>query len=259
MSDPAAAGRSLDRGLAILNLLAGPQPEWRVADMAEALAAPLASIYRVVKTLTRLGYLDRSEVSGRYRLGIELARLGGVVLERLDIRAVSEPVMRQLTDELGETVELLVPRGTNVVCLAKIEGSFPIRPQSIMIGEHLPFNSGAAAYAILAFLPDETRAQILAELDAHQFTEHTLTSPARIDERCARIRADGYAYSRGELVLGTAALAAPIFGSDGIGPAGSVSVTGIDHRIVGMETAVVRAAAEISRQLGGSVGPRGQA
>lgn len=248
---PATPGtsRSLDRGLQVLLCFSEEKREWAVRDLAAQLTIPLASAHRVVASLRDAGFLERTKEGHRYRLGLRCLRLASLVLDGLDLREVAGPIMRRLVDLTGETAVLLVPHRTDAVCILQVEGRSPIRPRSVRIGDRVPYNAGAAPLAIFAFLAREEQERIVHD-GLRALTDLTIVDPKALQDRCADIVQKGVAYSRGEAILGTAAVAAPIFDAAEYHVAASVGLTGIEAKIVDMEEAVMRAASEISRQLG---------
>jgi len=244
------SARSLHRALEMLNLFAEVKPDWKVTEMAEQLGVPPASAYRIVRVLERFGYLDRQRPGGSLRLGLPLLRLGSIVLARLDIREVARPIMRQLSADLGETALLMVPFSHAAVCIENVEGTYPIRPRSISIGEQMPYNAGAVPLAIFAFLPHEDQEEVLRS-PLPKIAPGTLSEAAQLRERCKRIRATGISYSQGEVVPGTAAIASPVFASGDGDVAASIGLTGLTERIVGFDDAIRSAARELTGRLGG--------
>ncbi|HZD01616.1 MAG TPA: IclR family transcriptional regulator [Actinomycetes bacterium] len=249
-ADGQAGARSLERALEMLRLFAEVKPEWKVSELSRQLEVPLASAYRIVRVLERSRYLDRPHPGAPLRLGLPFLRLGSIVLARLDIREVARPIMRGLATDLGETALLMVPFAHAAVCIENVEGTYPIRPRSIAIGEQMPFNAGAVPLAIFAFLPEAEQDRVLAS-PLPRIAESTLTDPERLRERCRHIRATGISYSEGEIVPGTAAIASPIFTSGDGEVAGSVGLTGLTERIVRFDDTIRSAAKEITRRLGG--------
>lgn len=234
----------------MLNLFTDARPEWKVSEMAEQLGVPLASAYRIVRVLERFGYVDRQLPSGSLRLGLPLLRLGSVVLARLDVREVARPIMRRLATDLGETALLMVPLAHAAVCIENVEGTYPIRPRSISIGEQMPYNAGALPLALLAFLPEEDQDRLLGS-PLPKLAPGTLCNPARLRARCRQIQATGVSYSEGEVVPGTAAIASPVFGSGDSPLVASIGLTGLTERIVGFDDAIRVAAKELTSRLGG--------
>lgn len=251
MSSTTSGGaRSLERGLRALSLFTSERAEWTVRALAEELEIPLASTYRIVAALEAAGFLQRARSNEPYRLGLAPLRLGSMVLAGLDIRTAALPVMQRLAQEVGETALLVVPRGASVVCIENVQGTFPIRPRSLAIGERMPYNAGAIAFAVLAHLSDAELAAAFSQ-PFPRLTDNTLVDRRAIERRCRGVRDTGVAMSRGDVVLGTAAVAAPIFAGDGSPVAGALGITGIEERIVNVEDAVRDAAFEITQSLGG--------
>jgi len=77
----------------------------------------------------------------------------------------------------------------------------------------LPITAGASGLAILAFLPDDERRQLLSR-PLKALTENTITNPLALEQELTRIRQRGYAISHGQRTSGAVAIAAPILGAD---------------------------------------------
>lgn len=247
------AVRSLDRGLRVLDSFTPQRPQWTVSELARELEVPLASTHRIVSTLERAGYLERARARGPLRLGLRLLYLGSVVQSAIDTREVARPYMRQLATGTGETAVLSVAGRDAVVCVEHVDGTYPIRPRSLAVGDHGPYNGGAIGLVLLAHLSAERRAELLGQ-PLEQITGETLIRPDEIEERCVEIRRKGIDYSEGEVIAGTAALAVPLFGVGGR-LEGALALTGVIDRFRGKRRGAVeqplrQAAEDISRQLG---------
>lgn len=243
--------RALDRGLDILRLFTRERAQWTISELAEEARVPLASAYRLIATLERAGYLERTRPRGPLRLGLRLLYLGSVVQSGIDVREVVRPHMRSLATEAGDTTVLAIPGEHSVVCVEHVDGTYPIRPRSLAVGDHLPYHAGAISLVLLAHLSsDRLRALLEREIDAAK----DWASVERIEARCAAIRTDGIAYSEGEIVSGTAALAVPLFGA-GHRLDGALALTGIIDRFAlsrrpHLESLLRRVGDVCSRQLG---------
>lgn len=240
---------SLDRGLRILEMFASGSHKLTVTEIAEAGEIPIASAYRIVHTLERRGFVKRDQDQGPVKLGLQLLRLGALVQRGLDVRSAARPIMHQLADEVGETTVLLIPQEDDAVCVESFEGSSPIRPRSIAIGERRPYHAGAVANALLANLTEGHCERVLSR-PLMALTAQTCTDPEVLRTRLSDIRSRGYAYSADELIEGTAAVAAPIFASSQEGAVASIGLTGIKTRVKGLEKTAIKAAALISKELG---------
>lgn len=233
----------------VLFLFSEQQRTLTVSEIARALDIPLPSAYRIVNTLLDGGFLERPTPRGPVRLGLRLIRLGWLAQSGIELREVARPVLNRLAVEVGETAILMVPSDSGAVCIDHVEGTYPIRPASFTVGQVQPYNAGAVPLVILAYLPEERRQQVLAS-PLPVFTNFTLVTAAAVNDRCTDIRQAGIAYSEDEVIVGTSAVAAPVFGVTGI--VGGVGLTGIADRVVGLEETIREAAKEISTGLGGS-------
>lgn len=242
------SGRSLRRGLDILELLGSTGQELRTREVADQLAIPLASTYRVLRDLELAGFVERRPQSGALRLGYEVVRLASVVLAGSTLRSVSRPVMEGLEAEVGQTVVLLVPGREFVVCVDCIDGRAPIRPRSLKVGECVPYNGGAGALAILAFLAEDRRVEIMDGC-LGRMTGDTVVNRDALDKRCKEIVRCGVSRSRGEAIPGTAAVAAPVFSGAPPVVVGSVCVTGLEEGVAGIESPVREAGRAITARL----------
>jgi DNA-binding IclR family transcriptional regulator len=245
------ASPSLERGLMVLGLFSEERPEWRVIDVARELNLPLSSTYRIVQCLSGMQYLTQIDKHRGFRLGPTLIRLGATAFAKLDIRALARPILSQLANAHGETAVLVLPRDGYGMCVEHVEGTYPIRPRSLVVGELVSLTSGAVGVAILAFLEESHRESIIASEIPRE------ADRAKLRRRCESVRASGICHSTGELIVGTAAIAVPVFGPDGLAVVGSIAVTGMESRIQGLDPAVMFAAHELSSELGAStVDPR---
>jgi DNA-binding IclR family transcriptional regulator len=221
--EEAAEDSSFARGLRLL-LTVADRGDIRAEDLAGVLDMPLSTVYRYLRTLSGFGFVDRYE--GRYRLGPRLligTSASNVSSERL-IR-LSDPVLRMLVDETGETALVARRVGLLSMCLHQVESK---REMRVVLdpGAMSPLYAGAMSRVLLAFAPpeivDEVIGQGLEPLTPSTPSEETLR------QGLAGIRADGLAISDGELIPGTVAAAVPIFREDGI--VGALAVVGPEAR-----------------------------
>src|SRR5436309_9043082 len=106
--------QSLDRALEILRLL-GSEPEMRVTDLARRLEVHKSTVFRLLATLQEHGLVEQNPSTERYRLGYGLVRLAGSVVAELDLARTARPVLEELAARTGETVNLALLQGDQVV------------------------------------------------------------------------------------------------------------------------------------------------
>ena len=103
---------SVQRALDILNLFNNGHVELGNAEIAKLLDLPIGTASGLIYTLKVNNYLDQNPANRKYRLGLKLAERAAVLLEQLDIRKVAAPILEELRDWCGESVNLAVRDGS---------------------------------------------------------------------------------------------------------------------------------------------------
>ena len=256
----AAEGRTrnpVGRAFRILSWMAarddGP---WGVREIAKGVGMNPSTVHRLLGLLDEEELIRQEDPGRGYELGTEFLRLAWSAAGTHPIGAVALPHMRELVDASGETATLglydPVRRQTCVV--AVVETDEPFRFVSTL-HEWRDLHTGASGRAVMAFLPADERREVMERTRLAPATEHTITSPAELEEVLSRVRSAGYAFSLEERRLGGVGLAAPVFGAGGqvLGEIG-VSVPTQRFRPEDeprLATLVRACAARVSRAVGG--------
>ncbi|TQS45253.1 IclR family transcriptional regulator [Cryptosporangium phraense] len=231
---------ALDRGLGILRLLAQHR-RLSVPEIADALGLSRATAYRLVDRLRDEGWLISEGHGGPVRLGPTAAQLAAAAIESVNLRDVAIPVLRELVAETGETANLAVPNGTEMVFLAREQ---PLRTVSVAAhpGSTRPFHNTSVGRAYLAALPAARLDDLLAGLEA-----------PGLREKLDVVRVRGWSDDRREYDPSSCCCGAAIRDHTGE-PVGALSVAGVAERmdpvIDQIGPRVRDAAARISASLG---------
>jgi IclR family acetate operon transcriptional repressor len=261
--------RSVDRAITVLKAFGEEEPELGVTELSQRLELPKSTVYRLLASLQQEGVVDQDPKTEKYRLGIELVRLAGLVLKQIDVRQVARSYLQSLGEASEETVNLSVLTGDGKVI--NIDGiSSPRMVRNVgWIGRAMFPHCISSGKALLAYLPQQRLERILAkgpvlspalsEVEGKaeglpRFTEKTITDPIRLQEELKRVRQQGYAVAQEELEVGLSAVAAPIWNHEGEVIA-AVSVSGPSFRlslekIPELAELTKQTADEISHQLG---------
>ncbi len=221
--------QAVKRAIAILKVFSSEEPELSLADVSKRLQLPKSTVARLLSTLEEEGLVAKDIETGFYRLGVELIRLANNVHIYTDLRRIARPYMRELANQVGESVSIAVLQGHDVVNLDVYVPPGHLVKRVGWAGRHMPAYATAAGRAILAFLPKEERLQYL-EGPFEALTPKTLTDPKRIRLELQRVRAQGYATAFEELEEGLHAISAPIFNYERRVIA-SISVSGPGYRL----------------------------
>jgi len=244
--------KSLDRALRLLNLFDDAHVHLTASDIAELLATTRATIYPTLHTLLAHRYLDRDD-QGRYVLGMKLVERSGEKLAHLDVRQIARGPLRELARRLGANAHLATLHGNEVLYLEREEGRPTVTLREV-VGRRVSPHCTALGKSLLAFLPDEDRAQIVHSLDYVHHTPNTITNPEDLIAELDLVRKRGYALEIEEFHLGSACISAPIRGLNGrVIAAVSVSMATEDllkRDLDERATSILDAASAISGALG---------
>ncbi|WP_240434452.1 IclR family transcriptional regulator [Streptomyces sp. YIM 130001] len=243
--------QSVDRAVSILQVLAARGPSG-VTDIAEALEIHKSSVFRLLATLEARGLVEQDNERGRYRIGYTMVELAGGVTKGDDLSLLSRPVCRELAAAVGETVNLAVHEGDEVISIDQVIGNAAITSID-WIGKRTPLHATSAGKVFLAHLPQDEVTEILAQ-PLEEYTEYTVTDPALLKEQLQTVRELGYGVASEEHEIGLAALSAPVRSLNGEVVA-AVTLSGPtfrinDHTISGLAEQLVAAGDKISWRKG---------
>jgi len=190
-----------------LTLLARSPEPLSLAEMARRLDRSKSLVFRVTKELESRG-LIRDAGGGRYWLGIETLELGGAYISQADYATSARQVLRELSNETGETVNLGTLLGAELLYLERWEGANSVVTVS-HVGKRIPANCTALGKSLLAALPDaEVRRRFRDSYPA--LTRASLSTFGALKADLDGVRARGYAVDRGEVLLGRCCVGAAI-------------------------------------------------
>ncbi|GGK16653.1 IclR family transcriptional regulator [Caldalkalibacillus thermarum] len=200
--------RSVERALDIL-LCFTTQHEWSLTEISHQVGLNKSTVYRLLASLEKKGFVAKNEATEKYRLGFRVWELSAH-LERVDDPAVMLlPEMERLRDILDETVTLYVRDGKERVRVQAVESKQTIR-RVAPIGVRMPLNVGASGKILVAYAEPDVQEMILNDPD---WPEHIDKEAFML--QLLKIRQLGYATSVEEREAGTSAIAAPIFNRQG--------------------------------------------
>jgi DNA-binding IclR family transcriptional regulator len=218
-----ATHQSAERVLALLKTFDDSRMELGVADLARALDVHKSTASRLAAALERAGFLTRA--GQRYRLGVEIIRLGSLALRSFDLVATMQPAMEKLSQRTGETVNLAVADGADVLNVAEVPSTYILSSSGGWIGRRTRPHAVANGKVLLAY--GVLRPPEVLEC----YTPRTVTSLDALAAELAAVRRNGYATAVAELEEGLVAVAAPVFGPAGACIA-ALSITGPEYRML---------------------------
>jgi IclR family acetate operon transcriptional repressor len=250
-SAPRVVVQSVDRALAILEIL--EREGWvGVTTLARELGIHKSTAFRLLTTLEQRGVVEQHVETQKYRLGFALVRLAGAVRAGLDLTRSARPVCEWLSEQTGETVNIAVLEGGEVVNIDQVNLSASVVSVD-WLGRRSGLHCTSTGKIFLAFLPERLRDDII-RTGLTRLTPHTITDEQQLRNQLTVIRRRGWSATEQELELGLNAVAAPIQGADGSVVA-TVCVSGPIFRLTAERLSAVgaltaEAGRRISRRLG---------
>jgi len=249
--------QSVDKAFDVLQAIVASDGPMRLADIARAtgLARNLAHAYLV--SLRRVGAVVQDPETARYELGETALQLGLAALSRLDFLTLARGVMKELREEIGESVWLSVWSDRGPVVVANIEG-LHASPFGVRIGTVVNLTVTATGRTFLAYLDPATYRLLVKKERARlrSFAPHEVELNRIIaDIRRLGVTVRPQAAPATSVVLGQfSALAAPVFDHIGTIKA-ALTVIGqganFDLSVDGRNASAVKsAAARLSARLG---------
>jgi len=245
--------KSALRVLDIFELLAEHPDGLSLSAIAAELAIPKSSAHGLLSTLLTRGYLRAGRHDRTYRLGVRLFELGSVYMAGADLLAEGQEVVRETARACDETVHLAILDGHEVLYVAKEEGTNTVRMVSA-VGRRFPAYGTGVGKMLLSALSAEALDRFYPPDRAlAAITPRTIVEPAAFRQELAETRRRGYATDFEESTPGLCCVAAPVYSSEGIVAALSVSVPTVRftaERQAALRQLVQQSADRLSRALG---------
>ncbi len=243
---------SVGTAIALLKSFTADEHELGVSELSRKLGVAKSTVHRLARTLIADGMLEQNPDNEKYRLGLALFGLGALVRRRMNLSSEARQDLFALRQKTGETVQLAIIDGAEIMFVYNLESTQAIRVNSD-IGVRKPAFCTASGRAILAF---QTGDVVKAAFDAglQRRTPKTETDPVRLMKLLAEVRQRGIAIEDEESEAGMRAIAAPVRAAGGV-VVGSVAVAGPIQRLSKDTLAryapeVIRTAEAISARLG---------
>ena len=77
--------------------------EWSLTELAKEKSLNISHTKRLINTLTEYGYLEKDPISKRYRLGLSIVRLSGVLTSTMEIYKEARPILSKLWKSMMKT------------------------------------------------------------------------------------------------------------------------------------------------------------
>lgn len=185
---------AVSRALDILELFLD-KPALSAPQITEKLDLPRTTVHELVTTLVDRGYLEAVHgAPTRFRLGMRLFQLGSQFADRLDLVREAQDAAGKVAAACDETVHVAVLDGTNVVYIAKVDSTHPVRMVSA-VGRRLPAHCTAVGKMLLSGLGEEALdARYPRSQNLTAMTPRSVVSPTKLRAQLSEIHDTGIAF-----------------------------------------------------------------
>ena len=186
--------QSVENALNVLEALCEDDDEVRISRLSEKLGMNKTSVFRLLATFESRGYVEREELSGKYRLGIAAYEMGQKFLSRMGLLKKARPVMERLVRETSEAVYLAVRRDDDLLFLDAVDTPLQVKIVSL-VGKRYPLPLSVAGRVLLA---------------GAQHSESLVESLPEMDPALHEILEQGFGVDHDSLGEGVTCLAVPL-------------------------------------------------
>lgn len=227
---PAAGAQAIDRACALLKEIArNGMAGVRLVDLTASSGLTRPTVHRMLQSLSAADFVRQDPTTKRYKLGAAIYGLALAAPSPLDSLAELRPLLDELAARTGDAAYLMLRRGDEVQCLARAEGSAPIRTYLIDVGALRPIGTTIAGIAMIAPLSDDEVDAILLRTAA-AMRQYRNATPEYVRREIDFTRQHGYCVSEGIFIKGATGISAAVPRADGA-PFLAISLSAISSRV----------------------------
>src|SRR4051812_66516 len=243
--------QTVQKALNLLEALVRSGQPRRLTELSRQLGLTKPNVYRLLSTLSVLGYVKKDPFNSLYSPTLKMWEMGSLLVRDVDLVSVANPRLRRLCEETRESVQLAVFDAGFAVYVDKVDSSHPLKAMTT-IGSRLPATVVSTGKAILAWLPTESLDAAFQHVK--RYTPATLMRRKDIEQDLRETRERGFAINRSEFRPGVCGIAVPVRDRSG-GVVASIGIWGAEANILGsrrdeLAHLAMIAARDISRDLG---------
>ena len=200
---------SVERGLAILELLIENSEGLQISAISRHLSLPLSATHRLLQALINAHYVKQGVLSDRYVLTLKLGAIGLRQLAGMNVTEAAQPILDDLARKTGELVRLAVLEDSEMTRVANAQGATSSLRCDPISGRHVPLHTTGMGKALLASMPEkEAIAMVVARgFESELLGPNAIRTVAQLKREIRKTREMGFALNEQESELGLSAIA----------------------------------------------------
>jgi IclR family KDG regulon transcriptional repressor len=180
-----------------------------ISQISKELNLPKATIFRILTTLKKWGYVEKTEELDKYMLGKSFIKLGSKVSSENDITSIAVPLINKLAKEAGESINLGILHNCEVVTVYNAKGEdFYLISNLIPVS---PLNCSAMGKLFLSQFSGEDLKEYFDSNMPETRTVNSIVDLESFLKLKKEIERDGISYDKEEYEYGLSCIAAPIY------------------------------------------------
>jgi DNA-binding IclR family transcriptional regulator len=199
----------LERGLRLLSEFNRHDKTLSAPELAKRLSVPRSTVFRLLATLERMGFVERVDGGHSYRLGMAVLRLGFEYLASLELTEIGRPLLDRLRDEIGYACNLVVRDGRSIVYVAKsvMQAAFV---SSVNVGTRLPAHATVLGRVLLEDLSLGELRELYPEDNLEGFSQSTPKTVVELFHMVQKDKERGFVLQEGFFESSISTVAAPV-------------------------------------------------
>lgn len=197
--------QSVSHAIDVLEELAKAGSEVGVTELSKRLKLHKNNVFRLLATLELRGYVEQNPDTEDYRLGVKSLQLGQSYLVQNNLVSRALPLLRKLSETIGETVSLVTLQNGQVQYPISIESKRPVKVTP-RIAVSFSAKQNAAGRLLTAQLSDNELSEILSD---------NTPQDAAIKNQLSELRRNGIIVDKGAIEADVVSIARIVRGING--------------------------------------------
>lgn len=247
MDKPVVSIQVIDRSARLLEAIAASDRPASLKILSAETGLHPSTAFRILASLADVGFVERDS-AGHYFIGRRIRHLSDSVRRGVDIREEARDVMEKLRDEIGETINLTVREGDEVIYIERATPNRMMRVEQV-IGSRAPLHVTAVGKLMLAELGDDFIRAYADRTGLKSYTSHTLMIKEDLITNVHQASEQGFAYDDEEAEIGVGCIGVLIRDNKGEVVAGLSISAPIERRKEEWISLLKQAARKISERI----------
>lgn len=237
----------IDRAARLLEAIANSHAPASLKILSAETGLHPSTAFRILGSLAEVGFVQRDS-AGHYYIGRKIGYLANSIERGVDVRDEARSIMEDLRDEIGETINLTVREGDEVIYVERATSTRMMRVEQV-IGSRAPLHVTAVGKLMLAELGDEFIRAYAERTGLRAYTRHTLATLNDLNKNVHESAVRGFAYDNEEAEIGVGCIGVLIHDHAGSVVAGLSISAPIERRKDEWAAVLEQAAKKISARL----------